>query len=329
MRAMNFKQKGDSDFLNCLLSYLEDHQLEVKKIETVRSNVYLLKQKNGQFFILKGFANQDKWHRQKKLTDCLRKNGFLKTYEFYSQIPAFQYKNRSFAFIEYIQPHKEKFHFFAEENRREGLSLLSHFHRASRGALAELSGEIPAFDQIQKWEERLRSFKSVLPIISSYVSDFILQKWISWALWSLKGMKFFEDSLYNEEHTIVHGDVAHHNFLRRSDGALCLIDFDLMTAGPAAIDYLQYANRILPSVNFNASLLWNYKELTHYQTNPAFLYALAYPTDIFREWNRLIKENRLGNPSQLHAVWKMTVQDFTYRMDFNRKMGMMVKSIHG
>ncbi|RUQ27772.1 aminoglycoside phosphotransferase [Peribacillus cavernae] len=261
-----------------------------------------------------------------KLTAFLKETGFTKTYEFCSLIPPFLYKNRLFSLIEYIKPHKEKFHFFNEGNREEGLGLLSQFHSASHEMAVELYGEVPTFNQIYKWEERLRLFESSIPIISIYVSDFILKELISWASWSLNGMRLFKRLFREEKNTIIHGDVAHHNFLRSFDGTLCLIDFDLIAVAPAAMDYLQYANRILPSVNYDHNALWNYKELSFYKTNPAFLYALAFPTDIFREWNRLIKENRMGNQSYLHEVWKLTVEDFNDRMVFYSNMAGMVEN---
>ncbi|RFU62781.1 phosphotransferase [Bacillus sp. V59.32b] len=315
---------GDSDFINCLFSYLENHGLKAKNIKKIRGTVYLLTLKNRQVLILKGFADQETLHRQQKMTFLLNRNGFTHTYKIFTEIPPFSYNGRLFSLIEYIQPHKDTFHFFHDGNRKDGLRLLSQFHHASKKILAELSGKVPSFNQIQRWEERLEKFNSILPLVSFYVSDFILTEYKAWASWSLNGMKFFEHSLLNEENTIIHGDVAHHNFLRRSDGTLCLIDFDLMAVGRAAFDYLQFANRILPSVNYDADALWRYPELKQYQTNPAFLYALTYPTDIFREWNRLVKENGI----EKHAVWKLTVQDFNARMVFNREIARTIGMLH-
>lgn len=286
----------------------------------------MLQLANGQIFVLKKFADLKKWNIQKKLTAFLKQSGFTTTYEFYSFIPPLKYKDRLYCLIEYIKPHNEKFHFFNHENRKEGLRLLSDFHRSSNGLTADLSGEVPTFNQIGKWEERLEIFKSFLPVIGHFVSEVILKDWIAWASWSLNGMRKFEHLIRKETNTIIHGDVAHHNFLRRSDGALCLIDFDLVSLAPPIIDYLQYANRILPTVNYDLNALWNYMELKKFLENPFFLYALAYPTDIFREWNRLIKENRLESQPLLHSVWKITVEDFTARMAFNRSVARIVEN---
>lgn len=279
--------------------------------------------------VLKQFADHKKWSIQTKLTAYLKKAGFTETYDFYTSIPPLYYKNRLYSLIEYIKPHHEKFHFFKHENRKEGLRLLSSFHQHSSGIIADLIGEIPVFSQINKWEERLQFFQNSQHAIIPYVSEGILRDWIDWASWSLNGMRKYEHFLRNEPNTVNHGDVAHHNFLRRFDGTLCLIDFDLVSVAPPMLDYLQYVNRILPSIKFDFNTLWNYQEFKEYQTNPAFLYALAFPTDIFREWNRLIKENRLGSQSYLHTVWKMTVEDFTKRMSFNQSVARLVETFVG
>ncbi|RFU65848.1 aminoglycoside phosphotransferase [Peribacillus glennii] len=329
MKAVKYKYKGDSDFFACLLSYIESHKLFAKKIERIRNQVFLLHLNNGQKLIVKKFADRKKWHFQHKLTSLLKYAGFSATYEFYSSIPPFEYDGCFYGLIEYIKPHPEKFHFFNHENRQEGLRLLSQFHQATKRIAHDSSLEVSTFNQLKKWEERLLVFKSMLPQISRTISEDLLLEWISWASWSLNGMRKFEDLIQKEEIAIIHGDVAHHNFLRRNDRELCLIDFDLAAIAPAVIDYLQYANRILPSINYSMNRLGEYDQLKPLLTNVAFLYGLAFPTDIFREWNRLLRENRMGSHPQFHSVWKMTVESFPERIAFNRTLAWMVHRLTG
>lgn len=111
--------------------------------------------------------------------------------------------------------------------------------------------------------------------------------------------------------------------MRKADGTLTLIDFDLMASAPRCIDYLQYANRISNHLEDAATMLWQIPQLKKYQSDPAFLYALTYPTDIFREWNRQNKSS-----SQLHSVWKMTVEDFSERMEMNEKLKEKISSLN-
>ncbi len=75
----------------------------------------------------------------------------------------------------------------------------------------------------------------------------------------------------DQPHCIIHGDVAHHNFIRGKDEALSLIDFDLIGIAPSYLDLLQYCNRILPSLNWSAPALFSYKQIQPFEYEKSFL----------------------------------------------------------
>ena len=79
------------------------------------------------------------------------------------------------------------------------------------------------------------------------------------------------------------------------------------------MDYLQYANRIMPNLE-NSEELWTYQQINQYKNNKAFLYALVFPTDIFREWNRIIKESATDDTSYLYSVQRLTIKERKHRM---------------
>jgi thiamine kinase-like enzyme len=319
MKAMNFNKTGDSVFYTRLLSYLHSYSLTPKKVEHLRGHVYRVDCKNHPTLIVKGFDSQKKYDAQIKLTSLLRKKGFTKTYILYDQFKPFTYKKRVYGIIEYISSSRIPFHFLTKKNRQEGLQLLNEFHSVSEKILPAFKGKVPLFNQIWKWNERLAEFKTNLPVIGQFVDEDILINLIKWGEWALAGMKKNEDELYIEKSVIIHGDCANHNFLRKEDGSLTLIDFDLIAIAPPMIDYLQYANRIFSYLEYPSDSILNDSYIGKYRDNQFFLYALTFPSDIFREWNRLVKEDRLSDTA-LHAVWKMTVEKFQKRIDFNREM---------
>lgn len=139
---------------------------------------------------------------------------------------------------------------------------------------------------------------------------------LSWADWSLKGMLRESNLFNNDEKVILHGDVAHHNFLRSKNNKLYLIDFDLISAGVPHVDYLQYANRILPFMNWSLAELANCEKIKPLLHEKGFIYALAYPTDIFREWNRAIKEGTYLQQEKIQQLLELTVVSFKERQDF-------------
>ncbi|WP_409301913.1 phosphotransferase [Peribacillus sp. SCS-155] len=314
---------GDSDFFGCLLTYFKANRLELKDINKIRNEVYLLSLQDGTKFIIKGFPDQHKWAVQRKLSALLERSRFSNSYKFITTLDPFKYNRILYSFIEYIPPHEKRFDFDTMNNRREGMELLSRFHEHSAVFVPNFNDKLPRFQLLRKWSERFYLFLHNLPIIRRFVAIDILDQWIWWANWSLRGV--FANLQYEtlERQVIIHGDVAHHNFLRSKDGNLYLIDFDLIAIAPPMFDYLQYANRLLPVIASHEEI-WAYPQLAAYRYNQLFLYGLAFPTDIFREWNRVISSGLSKSDEQIYYVWKLTAKHFPFRMALNHAILEMV-----
>ena len=300
-----------------LFSKIKEVKGKPESIRQLRGDVYLLTFKNSYPFILKGFSRYEKWNRQQVFTSLLKKTGFNQTYSMYTEPKPFQLDGLWYSFIEYLPTSRNTFTFSKQSDRKEGIELLEAFHNSAE----QISISLPSFHQLRKWQERLDLFRQNKSAISEHISDTIVQEWIAWGEWSLKGLIANQFYLNKEKNTIIHGDCAHHNFLRKKNGTLALIDFDLIAKAPRLYDYLQYANRILPHLDDPAKEIWEYSQIRAYKDNPAFLYALAYPSDIFREWNLLFRTR-----FHLEHVWKITVADFEKRMDLNKNLVKLLSS---
>lgn len=305
----------NSPIPNRLISKITELKGQPDHIRKIRGDVYLVHFKNDGPLILKGFNTYEKWNRQQMLTHLLKKNGFTQTYEMYREPKPFQVDRIWYGFIEYLPSSKDSFTFTNKKNRIEGAQLLESFHNSAD----VISLSLPLFNQVRKWQDRLALFRQNARTISSHIPASIVNEWISWGEWSLKGIVVHQKFLYQDKNTIIHGDCAHHNFLRKQDGELALIDFDLIAKAPRMYDYLQYANRILPHLDNPMNEIWDYPQIKAYKGNLAFLYALAYPSDIFREWNLLFKTR-----FHLDHVWKISVKDFEKRMDLNKSLEKLV-----
>ena len=300
---------------NHLKSIITEIKGEPESIRQLRGDVYLITFKNDKPLILKGFSSYEKWNRQQMFTFLLKQNDFDQTYEMYRDPMPFQLDDIWYSFIEYLPVSSNLFTFSNRTNRIEGARLLEAYHDSAD----KISLSLPLFNQERKWQDRLALFRQNASTISTHIPKSIVNEWIAWGEWSLKGIAANHHYLYQEKNTIIHGDCAHHNFLRKQDGKLALIDFDLIAKGPRLYDYLQYANRILPHLDHPSNEIWDYAQIKAYQENPAFLFALAYPSDIFREWNLLFKKR-----FHLDHVWKISVEDFEKRMDLNHKLAKLV-----
>jgi hypothetical protein len=302
-------------FQDRLFSKIKELIGRPESIDQLRGDVYLLTFKNEKPLIVKAFSSYDKWNRQQIFTRLLKRNGFDQTYRMYREPEPFQLEDMWFGFIEYLPSSNTPFTFSNPTDRMEGAQLLEAFHNCTDN----ISLPLPLYNQVRKWQDRLALFRHHARSISKQIPESIVNEWIAWGEWSLKGLIANRMYFNQEKNTIIHGDCAHHNFLRKQDGKLALIDFDLIAIGPRLYDYLQYANRILPHLTNPVHDIWKYPQINAYRENPAFLYALAYPSDIFREWNLLFKTRY-----HFKHVWKISVEDFEKRMNLNHHLAKLV-----
>lgn len=319
MKAANTKvDNGDDAYFDRLFSYFRSQFHEkITRIVPIKSSVFLLETKSHAI-ILKGYANIKRLKLQEAFTATLRKEGFSKTYVFLNPPVKEQlfFEGTYFGCLEYIAPNKVEFSFHSQKNRQEGLDLLAQFHHTTKAFEQRYRTLIPHGDLLGKWAERKQIFINSLPILEYFMKEPFISDMVEWADWSLSGLDRRQIYFQKEPNVILHGDVAHHNFLRDMDGQLWLIDFDLINIGPVSFDYLQYANRILPYIDWSFEKLFTYKELRKYIDNPAFLFALAYPADIFREWNRVIREKSYTDQKIFKQVMTLSIGQFYSRKKF-------------
>ncbi|MED4203204.1 phosphotransferase [Neobacillus mesonae] len=309
---------GDDAYFDRLFSYFQSqfHEKVVDMTPLQRSVLLLKTEKN--LYVMKGYQSNRRLKLQEAFTATLRKEGFSNTYAFLETTGKEQlyFEGTYFGCIEYISPNKSAFTYYEQKDRREGLDLLEKFHRTTASFEARYERLLSKADLTGKWKERLMIFSNNIPFLRYFMNEPFISEMVAWADWSLNGMEKNINYFEKEPYVILHGDVAHHNFLRDKKGKLYLIDFDLISIGPAALDYLQYANRILPYIDWSLNKLGSYKQFRSLLRDKAFLYALAYPADILREWNRLVREQSYSNQKKLQQVMDLSIGQFYARKKF-------------
>lgn len=320
MKAVISKDKGERDDLelNRLFTYLNGQlPFELTGLNRVRKNVFMLQSFQKQY-ILKEFSPSSRLRLQETFTSSLKQEGFDKTYQFLNiaKDSPLIFQGKSFGLLEYIKSSKEPFTYAASQNRKDALSLLHQYHNTTHKLYPRYRTLLPAFNQIAKWEERLTVFLQNSSLINLFVPADILDEMVLWGKWSLAGMNKTTDGLEQQPKVVLHGDVAFHNFLRSQDGHLYLLDFDLISSGSVYADYLQFANRILPFLGWSLDELQSYRILKPYLAEKGFLYGLIYPTDIFREWNRLIRGRMYSDRIKTKTVLDMTFHQLEKRRQF-------------
>ncbi|MDF2858311.1 MAG: aminoglycoside phosphotransferase [Neobacillus sp.] len=316
--SMTFNKKGDDDYFIRLLSYFRSHFREdIIEMVPFRKSVILLKTTKNAY-MLKGYQTLNRLKLQEAFTRTLKKEGFSSTYQFV-KLPfneTLHFDGYYYGGIEYIHPHKIPFTFQTQKNRQEGIELLEQFHEVTRSFESRYRTLIPKNKIIEKWKERTNIFVNNLPALRYFIHEQYLTEMLSWANWSLNGMEENQSFFLKEPFVVLHSDVAHHNFLRDKRWKLHLIDFDLISIGPEVLDYLQYANRILPHLDWSVDRLKTHNKFDSLLKQEAFLYALIFPADIFREWNRLIREKSYTDPQKYNQVMELTIGQFLSRKRF-------------
>jgi hypothetical protein len=310
--------KGDDQFFNRLLSYFQSQFTEkIIQFYPIRSLVFYLETEKNTY-ILKGYRSNKRLKLQEAFTETLRKEGFLKTYKFVAP-PAKEslyFEGLYFGSTLYINPNKTPFSFHTGKSREDGLALLTHFHRVTGNFETRYRRLLSKADIYEKWTERMNIFLTNLPYLSYFLNEPLTAEIVSWGNWALKGLQPSQAYFLKEPLVILHGDVAHHNFLRDAAGDLYLIDFDLISIGPAVNDYVQFANRILPFLDWSFEKLAKLSPFDVYLQDQAFLYALAFPADLYREWNRIVREKSFSDQSKIQHVMDLTIGQFYARKKF-------------
>lgn len=321
----DFYHRGDDTFYYRLLSLLEKKiTAQIVEISRIRNDVYLVK--TSQFWIiLKGYNSYQKLKTQEAFTRALKQEGFMNTYQFYvfDDEPIILDK-KIYGTIEYIPPHNDSFTYNSKWNRREALQLLERYYSVTERLVEIYKYILPSFHLMKKLEQRLQEFRSNKQIIERYINKEVVEEIIDWADFSFDYLNNQKEYLHTKVNVILHGDVAHHNFLRDVNNKLYLIDFDLISIGPIEADYLQFANRILPNIDWSMSQLQKMSGYKHFLKDEWFLIALMYPTDILREWNRIIRNKNLNNEFLLEQVRLITTDQYHKRKKFYLKLKQIV-----
>lgn len=308
---------GDDEFENRLLLYLTTFTGEnFKRLKKIKNGIWSCLTDDKKW-LLKVFSSLNHIENQRNLTNQLYNHGFYSTYQFHpihtKKICLFE--NKIYGLIEYINKGRS-FTYHTSNERRKALLLLQYFHHTTSKFENKFRSTLPTFNQINKWESRLNEFISNMPLLRNFIHTPFLETYIDWAKYSLIQMKKY-DTFNKIPTSIIHGDVAHHNFLLSKDNKLYLIDFDLIHLGTPNTDYLQFCNRILPYISWSFNDLKQYRVLSEFLEDKAFLYALIFPTDIFREWNRYVKNvKNNNNGSSIKYLEKITHHQFKQREAF-------------
>ncbi|WP_335869222.1 phosphotransferase [Bacillus sp. 2205SS5-2] len=305
--------QGD-DFDNRLLLFI--------KKELGTQDVTISKLKNGKWLMeidenkwfVKEYRSEEHLLTQLLLTNKLDEDEFPFVVKFHPLHfeKTLLFEGNYFALYHWLE--STPFYYHQYKDREKALEVLSVFHENTSSYIDELHTYLPSYDLLGKWIRRQREFTENLPFFSLFIPEHMLSSFTYWGTYSLQNLEESKRQWENRQECIVHGDVAHHNFIKSKEENCYLIDFDLIATAPKMVDDLQLSNRFLQAMEWKVESLWQHKSLTSYQTDLPFLYGLIYPTDVYREWNRFRKASHENQRRVWPYLYRMTFQYYHNRM---------------
>ncbi|MGF2617232.1 phosphotransferase [Rossellomorea aquimaris] len=303
---------GDG-FQNRLLFLLKG-KLEDRSIGLIRikDGKWKVTSDKGNWF-LKLYSSRRKFQLQKEVTEELCNGGFSRvpSYHPLHQSDTIEIDGKMAGLTEWVDT-TGNFTYKTFPERQEALAVLQSFHHHSQKALLRKDfRSLKGQRLLEKWRARLDEFKGSRQRFGGVIPLEVIDTYILLGEQALEGMA---KSSFSEESCILHGDLAHHNFLRDTNQELFMIDLDLISAGPPEIDYIQFANRIFPYINWSPELLWKHRALADYKDRKIFLNSILYPSDVFREWNRFFRESSRYQKTVWYYLMNLTLHQFGARI---------------
>lgn len=196
-------------------------------------------------------------------------------------------------------------------HRQQVYRMLKSLHATNE----YIDWEAKGFSQLnlkRKWQARLVKFQAYEPIIRPYLQqdyDVI----VDWAEEALHDM----EPIYSSDlPTLLHGDVAHHNFFVGQKPMI--IDFDLAIVGPSCCEEIMFVQRVFPMMRYNWTQL--VQELPELNKLSRFSAYLRFPNELLREWCYFAIGDETQQSRLYFYVRNLTMEAKRYRSSLLRQL---------
>ncbi|WP_216647481.1 hypothetical protein [Bacillus sp. THAF10] len=291
MRANHHFTKDDFNRNRLFFGLLEQAGLQIHSFEEWKKHIMKIDTNKGMF-VVKGYKEKDDLDTMISVINLLQKSGSVNLsmyHPFYDQQYILQVDHLYWTLSQYLPP-KRIFSFVKQEDRVDGLRLLEDFHFQAKNIFSQTNLSIPKEKMMSKWKHRLIQFEDNLPLLEKWFNPTTISEIVYYSHVSLEKL---EPVCTKTEDTILHGDVASHNFIRSTDNKVYLIDYDLLSSGCEEWDLVQYASRILPFIKWNSEKFFQtFQRYSEIRNHLWFWKALSFPMDILREGNQFANESQ-------------------------------------
>lgn len=315
MKVNNISNRGDS-YVDRLVSFFHKEWSSSFKVKKkIKEHVFLC-EAEGERWILKAYKSKRSLSQQLSFFKKWKSNNPM--WVQFSSFPdgriVKEWDQKYWVIMSFVsgQPLSYK----KEEDRKEALEVIQAFHHQSERV--QIKRPILRDPLYLRYYQRLKNLEET----ESYFTQFGYQ-WLYLDIVQtcrklihkyeeLPWSSLEDESLTNG--TWIHGDVASHNFIRRPDGLVCLIDFDLLSFSPQVYDYIQFGQRFIPWYEDKESDFISLFEPYVNVQDPFWQKGVVFPADILREWIRFVRNSH--NPAEIKSYLKYLEVDWKRRKKF-------------
>lgn len=301
------KYQGDSKW-NRLLPFLSRKEMTVEDVKKIKQDVYWVKSQ-GNEYALKCYESLEKLEKQHTFFEQWKEASLYAaeplSYPDGSRV--ISNADGEWGLFNWLKGDHLLFSY--KSDRSAASKVVQEFHASTEGIETPLLLQNPLYI---KYQRRLEQFEKTFPAFSYGGNRTLFQELHQFASKTLDDFERLDWAAIEEDawerKTWLHGDVAHHNFIRTRDGAVKLIDFDLLQMGPELYDEIQLGQRFLPHTHHSLKELTVYFHATKWKE--AWLKGILVPSDLMREWLYVYRKYKrqdqklAGHLDWLHAAWK-------------------------
>jgi len=229
---------------------------------------------NGKEYSVKKYDSPETAYKIRKIHQHLSKTKFSHS------LPLIEVNEENSIVQPWISSAKPA-NFGNRKDRTLSLEAIRSLHETAKFVKWEEKTYLKNYDVRFKWEDRLQRYKSYQKEISTIIGKKEAETIRIYAENALDRMK--KTLPTNTKRTLLHGDVVHHNFLKKGNDEVILIDFDLACLGPEEVEMALWMHRVLPHVDYRIEYLLEEQPALTFK-EPAFLLLLLYPNELLREW---------------------------------------------
>lgn len=263
-------------------------------LESIKPNVWRLRE-DGRDVVIKAYEELALYLKVRQLHKQLMQLDFTDSLDA-------EFDDENQLIIQPYYARLQETNYANPQVRKQVIRVLTALHDTEEQESWWNQTTLPASSLYMKWQMRL----SRILAVQDKLEEFLDAKSVRYSIEQAQ-LALDEFIHYDAHHTLIHGDIAHHNFLMGARG-IRIIDFDLASYADPDEEWILLLQRFLPFADYDLQLLID--------EHPDFLrvleeqpVGLRYPNELFREWLAFLQKPHPKKQERLLAFSAKAIEN--------------------